>query len=79
VVYDPVCLFVCLVGWLVGWFWFWFLVFGFSRQGFSVYPGCPGTHFVYQAGLKLRNLPASASQMLGLKVCATTPSFKISF
>ncbi|KRX29890.1 hypothetical protein T09_11165 [Trichinella sp. T9] len=24
-------------------------------------PGCPGTHSVDQAGLKLRNLPASAS------------------
>jgi hypothetical protein len=35
-------------------------------------PGCPGTHFVDQAGFKLRNLPASASQVLGLKVCATT-------
>jgi hypothetical protein len=34
--------------------------------------GCPGTHFVDQTGLKLRNLPASASQVLGLKVCATT-------
>ena len=37
-------------------------------------PGCPGTHFVDQAGLELRNLPASASQVLGLKACATTPS-----
>jgi hypothetical protein len=36
-------------------------------------PGCPGTHFVDQAGLKLRNPPASASQVLGLKACATTP------
>jgi hypothetical protein len=35
-------------------------------------PGCPGTHFVDQAGLELRNLPASASQVLGLKVCGTT-------
>ncbi|GAB1301344.1 Serine/threonine-protein kinase [Apodemus speciosus] len=35
-------------------------------------PGCPGTHFVDQAGLELRNPPASASQVLGLKVCATT-------
>ena len=35
-------------------------------------PGCPGTHFVDQAGLELRNLPASASWVLGLKVCATT-------
>jgi hypothetical protein len=34
-------------------------------------PGCPGTHSVDQAGLKLRNPPASASQVLGLKACAT--------
>jgi hypothetical protein len=26
-------------------------------------PGCPGTHFVDQAGLKLSNPPASASQL----------------
>jgi hypothetical protein len=37
-------------------------------------PGCPGTHFVDQAGLELRNPPASASQVLGLKACATTAS-----
>jgi hypothetical protein len=35
-------------------------------------PGCPGTHTVDQAGFELRNLPASASQVLGLKACATT-------
>ena len=35
-------------------------------------PGCPGTHSVDQAGLELRNLPASASQVPGLKACATT-------
>jgi hypothetical protein len=40
-------------------FFFFFLVF---RDRVSLYsPGCPGTHFVDQAGLKLRNLPASAS------------------
>jgi hypothetical protein len=32
-----------------------------------------GTHFVDQAGLKLRNPPAFASPVLGLKACATTP------
>jgi hypothetical protein len=37
-------------------------------------PGCPGTHSVDQAGLKLRNPPASASQVLGSKACATRPS-----
>jgi hypothetical protein len=30
-------------------------------------PGCPGTHSVDQAGLKLRNPPASASRVLGYK------------
>jgi hypothetical protein len=40
------CLFVCL----------------FFRDRVSLYsPGCPGTHFVGQADLELRNLPASAS------------------
>jgi hypothetical protein len=34
-------------------------------------PGCPGTHSVDQAGLKLRNPPASASRVLGSKVCAS--------
>lgn len=29
----------------------------------------PGTHSGDQAGLDLRNLPASASQVLGLKAC----------
>ena len=49
-----------------------FLVF---RDRVSLYiPGCPGTHFVHQAGLELRNPPASASQVLGLKAFATTPS-----
>jgi hypothetical protein len=34
----------------------------FFRDRVSLYsPGCPGTHFVDRAGLKLRNLPASAS------------------
>ncbi|GAB1286489.1 Nucleoporin NUP35 [Apodemus speciosus] len=46
------------------------------RQGVTMVslcsPGCPGTHSVDQAGLKHRNLPASASQVLGLKACTTT-------
>jgi hypothetical protein len=33
-------------------------------------PGYSGTHFVDQAGLRLRNLPASASQVLVLKAYA---------
>jgi hypothetical protein len=48
-------------------FFFWDRVSLFS-------PGCPGTHFVDQAGLKFRNPPASASQVLGLKACVTVPS-----
>jgi hypothetical protein len=39
-------------------------------------PGCPGTHFVDQAVLELRNPPASASPALGLKACATTAGKK---
>jgi hypothetical protein len=35
------------------------------RGRVSLYsPGCPGTHFVDQAGLKLRNPPASACIIL---------------
>jgi hypothetical protein len=49
-------------------------VFFFVFQGrVSLYsPGCPGTHSVHQAGIELRNPPASASQVLGLKACTTT-------
>jgi hypothetical protein len=36
-------------------------------------PGCLGTYSVDQAGLELRNPPAFASRVLGLKACATTP------
>ena len=43
--------------------------FCFSKQGS---PCCLRTHSVDNAGLKLRNPPASAFQVLGLKVCATT-------
>lgn len=36
-------------------------------------PACPGTYFVDQVGLKVGDFPASASGMLGLKVCASMP------
>ena len=58
--------FVCL---FVGFFWVFVVVVVvclFVRE-------CPGTHSVDQAGLELRNLPACASRVLGLKVCATMP------
>jgi hypothetical protein len=47
---------------------------GGVRDRVSLYsPGCPGDHFVDQAGLELRNPPASVPWVLGLKACATTP------
>jgi hypothetical protein len=42
-------------------------------------PGCPETHSVDQAGLELRNPPASASRVLGLKACTITPGFLSGF
>jgi hypothetical protein len=71
-----ICLFVCLGFLFLVWFG---LVF---QDRVSLYsPGCPGTHFVDQAGLKLRNPPASASvsQVLGLKACRATPGFLVLF
>jgi hypothetical protein len=59
-------------------FFFFFVFFLFCflfffRDRFSLCsPGCPGTHFVNQASLELRNPPASASQVLGSKAWATT-------
>jgi hypothetical protein len=50
---------------------FWGVGWGDNRVSLCS-PGCPGTHSVDQAVLKLRNLPASTSQVLELKVCATT-------
>ena len=56
-------------------FWGWICFF---QDRVSLYsPGYPGTHSVDQSGLELINLPASASPVLELKVCATTarPNF----
>jgi hypothetical protein len=50
-------------------FFFWFFETGFL----SIALADPGTHSVDQAGLQLGNPPASASRVLGLKACATTP------
>jgi hypothetical protein len=56
-----VCLFVCL----------------FIGDRISLCsPGCPDPHSVDEAGLKLRDPPASASLLLGLKVWATIPVFE---
>jgi hypothetical protein len=54
------------------------LVFWFFRDKVSLYsPGRPGTHLVDQAGLELRNPPASASKVLGLKACATSAQLQV--
>jgi hypothetical protein len=58
---------------VVVWFGFLFcFVFGFCDKVSLCSHGCPGTHYVDQAGLELRNLPTFASHVLGLKACATT-------
>jgi hypothetical protein len=49
-----------------------FVVVVFQDRVSLCSPGCHGTHSVDQAGIELRNPPASASQVLGLKACATT-------
>jgi hypothetical protein len=56
---------VCFICFVLFCFVFWGRVSLYS-------PGCPGTHSVDQAGLELRNPPASAFQVLGLMACATT-------
>ena len=52
-----------------------FYISGFWDRVSLCSPGCPGAHSVDHTGLELRNPPASASQVLGLKACATMPSF----
>jgi hypothetical protein len=58
-------------------FFFFFVLFCFQDRVSLYGPGCLGTHFVDQAGLKLRNPPASASQVLGLKVCTTAAQLEV--
>jgi hypothetical protein len=53
---------VCVREWKCVGFWVFFFFFLVFRDRVSLYsPGCPETHFVDQAGLELRNPPASAS------------------
>jgi hypothetical protein len=61
---EQVFLFACL--------FFFFVVVVFQDRVSLCSPGCPGTHSVDQAGFELRNPPASAFLVLGLKACATT-------
>jgi hypothetical protein len=67
----------CILFWFVCLFVF--VLFVFQDRVSLCSPGCPGTHSVDQAGLDLRNLPASASRVLGLKTCAVTPSWMNAF
>ena len=61
-------------------FSFFFFFVWFFKTGFPLYsPGCPGIHSVAQAGLELRNPPASPSQVRGLKACATTAQLQLVF
>jgi hypothetical protein len=60
-------------------FFFFFFFLAFQDRVSLCSSGCPGTHSVDQAGLELRNPPASASQVLGLKACATTARLQIQF
>jgi hypothetical protein len=53
-----------------------FVCFVFQDRVSLCSPGYSGTHSVDQAGLKLRDPPVSASQVLGLKACATTAQLK---
>jgi hypothetical protein len=65
---SGVFLFVCLFGWLVFGF-----VFLFCQGRVSLCsPDFPETQTVDQAGLELGDPSASASQVLELKLCATT-------
>jgi hypothetical protein len=72
--FTPQKLFVCF--WFVfvfGLFLFLFVcLFVFLDLVSPCSPGYAGTHSIDQAGLELRNQPASASQVLGLKACTTT-------
>jgi hypothetical protein len=53
-----------------------FFSFFWDRVSLCI-PGCPETHFVDQAGLELRNPPASASRVLGLKAWPPRPALEI--
>jgi|UPI00001C5BD3 hypothetical protein len=71
--YICIVLFVCLFVFVFVLFCFVLFETGFLCIALAVLETL--TDSVDQAGLKLRNLPASASQVLGLKACATTPGF----
>jgi hypothetical protein len=63
---------ILILTWFFVVFCFCFLFMFFQARVSLCRSGCPGSYSVDQAGLELRNLPAFASQVLGLKECATT-------
>ena len=64
---------IFLFVWLVGFCCCLFVLFFIFWDRVSLCsPSCPGTHSIDQAGLELRNSPASASPVLGLKACTIT-------
>jgi hypothetical protein len=73
--------FVLCLGFLFLFFMGFFVCFVlfFRDRVFLCSPGCPGIHSVDHIGLELRNPPASASQVLGLKVSTTTARHLFSF
>jgi hypothetical protein len=54
---------------------FLFILSVFFKRVFLYSLGCPGIYPLDQVSLELRDLLPCASQVLGLKVCATTPRF----
>lgn len=69
---------VCLSVWLSFLLFFFFFSFGLALFGFSSQRFlCVAveTHFVDRAGLKFRDLPVCAYQLLKLKACTTMPGF----
>ena len=62
--------------WIFSFLFFSFLFFSGFQDSVSLYdPGYPGTGSVDQASLKLRDLPASAFQMAGIKgMCHHCPA-----
>ena len=46
-----------------------FFCLSFQDRVFLYSPGCPGTHFVDQTGLELRNLPASPPEYVTVVLC----------
>jgi hypothetical protein len=65
--------------WLLGVDFLVFCFFWFFETGFLCIALAVLTHSVDQAGLELRNPPASASQVLGLKAYVTTAWWELNF